>query len=43
MESTIIFVSFYEKKNSKKPLRNIFKITLKFITLPVLLHITVSI
>jgi hypothetical protein len=40
IESTIIYVSFYEKK-SKKPLQNIFKITLKFITRPVLPHITV--
>ena len=29
------------KKNSKKHLRNIFKITLKFLTRPVLPHITV--
>ncbi len=41
MESKIIYVSFYEKKNSQKPLRTIFKITLKFITRPVLPHITV--
>jgi hypothetical protein len=41
MESTIIYVSFYEKKNSPKPLGTIFKITLKFITRPVLPHITV--
>jgi hypothetical protein len=41
MESRINYVSFYEKKNSKKHLRNIFKITLKFLTRPVLPHITV--
>ncbi len=41
MESRINYVSFHEKKNSKKYLRNIFKITLKFLTRPVLPHITV--
>jgi hypothetical protein len=30
-----------KKKNSKKHLRNFFKITLKFLTRPVLPHITV--
>jgi hypothetical protein len=38
MESTIIYVSFYEKKIPQ----NLCKITLKFITRPVLPHITVS-
>jgi hypothetical protein len=42
MESRINYVSFYEKKNAKKHLRNIFKITLKFLTRPVLPHITVN-
>jgi hypothetical protein len=40
MESRINYVSFCEK-NSKKHLRNIFKITLNFLTRPVLPHITV--
>ncbi len=42
MESRINYVSFYEKKNPKKHLRNIFKITLNFLTRPVLPHITVQ-
>jgi hypothetical protein len=41
MESRINYVSSYENKNSKKHLRNIFKITLKILTRPVLPHITV--
>jgi hypothetical protein len=41
MESRINYVSFFEEKNSKKHLRNIFKITLKLLTRPVLPHITV--
>jgi hypothetical protein len=41
MESRINYVLFYEKKNSKKHWRNIFKITLNFLPRPVLPHITV--
>ncbi len=45
MESTIIYVPylFMRKKNSQKPLRTIFKITLKFINWQVFPDITVPI
>ncbi len=38
-----LFMYFFLKKNSQKPLRTIFKITLKFITRPVLHHFTVRV
>jgi hypothetical protein len=36
-----LIMYLFMKKNSKKHLRNIFKITLKFLTRPVVPHITV--
>jgi hypothetical protein len=41
MESRINYVSFYAEKKFQKTFANIFKNTLKFLTRPVLPHITV--